>query len=255
MPRPQIHIEKTADGILWRLYHAIAEHEEQRFTPTRLADILELSINEIELALEILAENGACITDEEDTWLENPFTGNVEKETEKYVRITNIGTGTVDDWDNDKYDSVVHFVFERIDIDDYSEHLSQESITDGLEELIEPIPGSDRYVTRSDNQETWDEAHKSLDDVIAEFKSDHPRDNEVGAEKPAIQKVLEAGRDLMISGAIRVQLGTAYILESLRTIIVRWEMPIVTAAITEPSALITFAKTAYELFARLFGVT
>ena len=115
------------------------------------------------------------------------------------------------------------------------------------------IPGANRFVTRSDNQETWDQSLKALGQVIDEFKKDHPRDNELGAEKPAMQQALEAGQKMMVAGQIQVRLGTAYIVETLKTIIERYDQTLVTIAATNYHTLVELAKAALELFKGLLG--
>ena len=95
-------------------------------------------------------------------------------------------------------------------------------ILESFGEPIEPlVPASDRIVSRTDNQGAWDEATKTLDAVIAEYKKDHPRDNEIGSEKPALLGALIAGRKLFDDTRINVEVGVTLLIEPLKLIVSR----------------------------------
>lgn len=106
------------------------------------------------------------------------------------------------------------------------------------------IPASDREVGRNDNQESWDEAARSLEAVVEEFKKDHPRDNSVAAEKSALLGALAAGQKLLNDTRIDVAIGTTLILEPLKIIAHRYQDQLVGA----------LATTALAAFANLFGI-
>ncbi len=101
-------------------------------------------------------------------------------------------------------------------------------ILEGVGEPIEPlVPASNRIVSRTDNQGAWDEATTTLDAVIAEYKKDHPRDNEVGSEKTALLGALIAGRKLFDDTRINVEVGVALLIEPLKLIVRRYEKELI----------------------------
>jgi hypothetical protein len=115
-------------------------------------------------------------------------------------------------------------------------HRGEESLYD-LAAVAVPynasIPASDRVVTIGHNQPTYVEATAALDKVIEEFANDHRLDNELGREKGALQKVLEAGRDLLRDTVINVKVGTMMLIEPLRRIAEKYDAAIVGALAKE----------------------
>ncbi|MGF1608589.1 MAG: hypothetical protein ACFCUQ_04285 [Kiloniellales bacterium] len=103
-----------------------------------------------------------------------------------------------------------------------------------------PVPAADRYVSKSDNQDSWEEAVKALDAVIAEFAKDHPRDNVLGSEKPALLGALKAGRRLLDDTQINVQIGVALLIEPLKVIAARYEKEFVAGLVA--TAMMAVAK-------------
>ena len=106
------------------------------------------------------------------------------------------------------------------------------------------VPASNRIVSKSDNQEPWEEAVRTLDAVIAEFKKDHPRDNELGPAKPALLDALRAGRKLLDDTRMEVQIGVALLIEPLKLVVSRYKNELVGA----------LANTALLAVARLLGI-
>jgi hypothetical protein len=89
------------------------------------------------------------------------------------------------------------------------------------------VPAADRTVTLSHNSEPYQEAVKSLEEVILEFRNDHHLDNELGREKGALLKALEAGRELLDDVTLNVRIATALIIEPLKRIALRYEQAVV----------------------------
>lgn len=121
---------------------------------------------------------------------------------------------------------------------------SSDTVPDGDGVPIIAVPASDRIVSRTDNQGAWDEATKTLDAVIAEYKKDHPRDNEVGSEKPALLGALIAGRKLFDDTRINVEVGVALLIEPLKLMVRRYEKELIGG----------LAATAFAAIAKLFGI-
>lgn len=78
------------------------------------------------------------------------------------------------------------------------------------------IPASNRTVTLNDNQQT--EAIKTLEEVIQEFQKDHNFGNEWVAEKGALLKALENGKEYLEAKTLDVRIGTMMIIEPLQAI-------------------------------------
>ena len=121
---------------------------------------------------------------------------------------------------------------------------SSDTVPDGDGVPIIAVPASDRIVSRTDNQGAWDEATKTLDAVIAEYKKDHPRDNEIGSEKNALLGALIAGRKLFDNTRINVEVGVALLIEPLKLIVRRYEKELIGG----------LAATAFAAIAKLFGI-
>ena len=86
------------------------------------------------------------------------------------------------------------------------------------------VSASNRYVSRKDNQKSWNDAVASLDHVIAEFKEDQQTfGNEVEHEKNALIQTLEAGRDFLNHEVIKIQMGIVLLLEPLKIVRTRVE--------------------------------
>lgn len=121
---------------------------------------------------------------------------------------------------------------------------SSDTVPDGDGVPIIAVPASNRIVSRTDNQGAWNEATKTLDAVIAEYKKDHPRDNEVGSEKTALLGALIAGRKLFDDTRINVEVGVTLLIEPLKLIVRRYEKELIGG----------LAATAFAAIAKLFGI-
>lgn len=106
-----------------------------------------------------------------------------------------------------------------------------------------PIPASDRTVTLTDNQ--VNESTKALEDFIQEFRQDHHFGNEWVAEKSALLKTLEAGKEYIQHKVINVRIGAMMTIEPLKEIVAKYEQAAVGGAV---SAL---AQKAIELLMKL----
>lgn len=90
-------------------------------------------------------------------------------------------------------------------------------IISGPQDAIE-IPASDRIVTLNHNSDLYRDAVEALDRVITEFKEDRILDNKAKAEKIALVRTLEAGRELLLSQAINLHIGLVLLVDPLK----RW---------------------------------
>ena len=109
------------------------------------------------------------------------------------------------------------------------------------------IPASDREVTRQDNIEAFDEAAKSLDFFVEEFKSDHRLENIIGDEKPVFERIFEAARQLFRNTRINVSLGYSAVVQPIQNFIRRYEKEIVSGSVIE------LAKTAVAYITKLLA--
>ena len=107
----------------------------------------------------------------------------------------------------------------------------------------ENVPASNRTVTLTDNQR--EEASQTLEDVIKEFQKDHHFDNEWVAEKNALLKTLEAGKDYIQHKVIDVRIGTMMTIGPLKEIVAKYDQAAVGGTV---SAL---AQKAIELLMKL----
>lgn len=128
-------------------------------------------------------------------------------------------------------------------------------VSDDLKEVVElyeeledlessSIPASDRTVTLDHNGEPYKEAVEALDKALEEFRKDHPQDNELGAEKGALLKTLEAGRELLKSAEIKIDVATTLLLEPLQIFAARYERELVAVV----------ATAAFDALMKLFGL-
>jgi len=106
------------------------------------------------------------------------------------------------------------------------------------------IPASDRTVTLNHNQPDYQDAVAALDKVVEAFRDDHRLDNELGYEKGALLKALEAGRELLNDTVVNVRIGTALLIEPLQRLVVKYEKELVAA----------LASAAIPLILKMFGV-
>ena len=112
-------------------------------------------------------------------------------------------------------------------------------------ETSNSIPASDRAVSLSDNQS--EEAVSTLEQVIQEFQKDHHFNNEWVAEKNALLKALENGKDYLDAKILDVRIGTMMIVEPLQAIADKYKEAAVNGSF---SAL---AQKALDFFINLFA--
>lgn len=106
------------------------------------------------------------------------------------------------------------------------------------------IPASDRSVALTHNQPDYQEVVAALDKVVEEFRDDHRLDNELGYEKGALLKALEAGRELLNDTVVNVRIGTALLIEPLQRLVVKYQKELVGA----------LASAAIPLVLKLLGL-
>lgn len=119
-----------------------------------------------------------------------------------------------------------------------------EDTFDALFAASDEVPASDRIVTLNHNQPDYQEAVAALDKMVEAFRDDHRLDNELGHEKGALLKALEAGRELLNDTAVNVRIGTALLVEPLQRLVMKYEKELVGA----------LASTALTLVLKLFGL-
>lgn len=110
--------------------------------------------------------------------------------------------------------------------------------------LRNEVPASDRTVTLNHNQPDYQDAVGALDKVVEAFRDDHRLDNELGREKGALLKALEAGRELLNDTEVNVRIGTALLIEPLQRLVVKYEKELIAA----------LASAAIPLILKMFGV-
>lgn len=104
------------------------------------------------------------------------------------------------------------------------------------------IPASDRVVTLNHNQPDYQQAVEALDKVLEEFRNDHRLDNELGPQKEAHLKVLEAGRKALEDKEISLENGQDWIVKPLKWIVEKFA----------DGAVKVLALKAMEAIAKLF---
>ena len=109
----------------------------------------------------------------------------------------------------------------------------------------EELPASDRTVTLTDNQ--FSEAKQTLEETIKEFQKDHHFGNEWVAEKNALLKALENGKEYLDAKTMDVRIGTMMVIEPLQAIAEKYKKAAVNGSF---SAL---AQKALEFFINLFA--
>ncbi|HLN23081.1 MAG TPA: hypothetical protein VK558_03765 [Patescibacteria group bacterium] len=121
------------------------------------------------------------------------------------------GTRYVNGWSDEKYQRIA------------------EGISFSGDEVV-GVPAADRTVTLNHNQPDYQETVAALDKVLQEFRDDHRLDNELGQEKRAWLKALEAGRELFNDTILKVRIATTLILEPLRWLVEKYDSALVGAA-------------------------
>lgn len=171
----------------------------------------------------------ACV----DSLQEQGFIERINIAGRSAVRMTRNGFCAVDDWPDDIYVRASNVFGSE------SQGLGQPAqFNDG------EVPASDRTVTLSHNQPEYQDTVAALDEVIEAFRDDHRLDNELGREKGALLKALEAGRELLNDTVVNVRIGTALLIEPLQRLVVKYEKELVAA----------LASAAIPLVLRLFGL-
>jgi len=121
---------------------------------------------------------------------------------------------------------------------------SSDTVTDDDGIPLVTVPASDRIVPLDHNSSEYTEATRTLDKVIEEFRKDHRLDNELGPEKPALLKTLEAGRRLLDDTKIKADIAITLLVEPLKLVAKRYESELVGAlaagAVTIILALLGF---------------
>ena len=196
--RPQIIevSDNVKNKILCFLHYRYASSENVVFVEEELSEFIDENRRIIHYALGQLDEENIYISSELVNWRDEPTTG---------YSISANGIKMVENWSNDEYQQ--HSVgIDFLENDDANY-----------------VPAADRTVSRSDNQDEWENATTALYNVLAEFKEDHKFGNESAREKSALIQTLEAGRDLLNDEVIKVRMGVALILEPLKIVQARVE--------------------------------
>lgn len=105
-------------------------------------------------------------------------------------------------------------------------------------EISAIVPASDRYVELDHNSDPYKAAVAALDEARDAFKVDHSLDNELGPQKAALNKALEAGRTLLDDVRFKFQLAEAFLIIPLREIVVEYKQTIVGIAAAKALDLI-----------------
>jgi hypothetical protein len=203
-------IAEAENKLLCFLHYSYAHGSRSLFTETELGRQLpKTPIRILYDAAEALVEKG--LLDKRSSY----------EEEEGQYGITHAGITQVDDWKDDFYalatDSVL---FEIVsDVDDMF-------VVTPEAEKGDEIPAADRTVTVNHNSQPYREAIKSIEDVLREFREDHHLDNELGREKGALLKTLEAGLELLDDTTVNVRIATALVVEPLKRIAQRYEQAI-----------------------------
>lgn len=218
--RQKINFDDVRDEVLVLLYQCFIE-DGAGFSISEMSEVISRPKNAIRLIVkELIGENFVSI---DYGGPENPI-----------KMITGLlGEGALYVSPDDRMVSLTRNGVEYIDC---SHGENYEKILDRVrskESQEKHIPASDRYVTLSHNSPERDEVVAALDKVIREFREDHRYDNELGKEKGALLKALEAGRELLDDAKIKVSLGVALLIEPLKNIVEKYEKDITGSVIKE----------------------
>ena len=113
--------------------------------------------------------------------------------------------------------------------------------TDGLKNFV--APAADRVVPLDHNSAPYQETVESVNKVIEELKKDQPLDNELGQEKHALLRAIEAGRRLLDDTRMNVEIGVKLLLEPLRLVAKKYTQVLLGA----------LANKAVDLVSKLLG--
>ena len=217
--RPHINVGKATDNILCFLHHQFATSNNISFLDDELVSAIpEASINTTRLALdELTASNFVEATYFPDGFDDRPS-----------YHISRQGIELVQSWPDVEYEKAAEGVT-------FSEkHMEDKA-----------APASDRSVTLTDNQRI--EATQTLEEIVKEFQKDHHFNNEWVAEKNALLKALENGKNYLDAKILDTRIGTMMIIEPLQAIADKYKEAAINGSF---SAL---AQKALEFFINLFA--
>lgn len=207
--RPKVDFKSVENLLLFRLQLALAKKDNIDNRPEALANELKQPEQLVRICAQRLEDNGYCAITKIERWAEHPFTNKFEKYDDEHLEIKSPGIEEVQSWPEEKYQQVaMQSLLPRSEWEISDVEESNERDKNG-------IPGSDRYVERSDNQEAWDKAVDALDNVISEADKTNDFGDLSDAEVEHAKEILRTGRKLFDHAKVRVEALATSLLPTL----------------------------------------
>ena len=118
----------------------------------------------------------------------------------------------------------------------------------GTVSMPESIPAADRTVSLDHNSSDYEASVAALNEAIREFREDQKFGNQFRAEKHALIKTLEAGRELLENTQVQINVAIAMTIEPLKIVAKKYESELIASSVT------VALTTAITLLLRLFGI-
>jgi len=234
--RPTVDYEIAKKLILFRLHLALVKFENINTEIGMLGTKVGVPTQLSNICAQRLVQRSFVDIESVSSLMEHPQTGDLVDYEEKRLSITEEGIKEVEGWSDDSYQAIAYRAL--LSPDDTEDEVNQKLEDNMLSSLRGIAPAADRFVLKSDNEDVWNEAKASLNDVINALESEKSLDNELGSEKPAVLNALKSARALFDDTKMKIDIAVALMVEPLKVLAVRYEQTAAGAVLTTALAVI-----------------
>ena len=234
--RPTVDYEIAEKLILFRLHLALVKFENINTEIGMLGTKVGVPTQLSNICAQRLVQRSFVDIESVSSLMEHPQTGDLVDYEEKRLSITEEGIKEVEGWSDDSYQAIAYRAL--LSPDDTEDEVNQKLEDNMLSSLRRIAPAADRFVLKSDNEDVWNEAKASLNDVINALESEKSLDNELGSEKPAVLNALNSARALFDDTKMKIDIAVALMVEPLKVLAVRYEQTAAGAVLTTALAVI-----------------
>lgn len=231
MARRRIYIARKKDGVLWCLHLYASEHTDEELNVRKISEFARYSHTVVEIALEMLQEEGLCTKYES----KNPLMSANEYDLTCY-RITQHGIDYVESFSNDYYSKIEN----EVESSKPKSSSSGETNDDGrtINSIVEwePIPLERKGVQ-------FEEAVRSTEDALRIIEGSNGYAESDPVERKQIVWTVRSGLEALKDGFPTKSQVRVGLIEPLRYLAKKFaESAIGNAAKTAISALIELIK-------------
>ena len=234
--RPTVDYEIAEKLILFRLHLALVKFENINTEIGMLGTKVGVPTQLSNICAQRLVQRSFVDIESVSSLMEHPQTGDLVDYEEKRLSITEEGIKEVEGWSDDSYQAIAYRAL--LSPDDTEDEVNQKLEDNMLSSFRGIAPAADRFVLKSDNEDVWNEAKASLNDVINALESEKSLDNELGSEKPAVLNALKSARALFDDTKMKIDIAVALMVEPLKVLAVRYEQTAAGAVLTTALAVI-----------------